>query len=193
SMKITLIITLCSMGLLLASCSEKCPAGDAGYSVIRSYAKESKKNELWHCTSIGGGFDYDRIRTLATSFEIDDPEVNIDEARVFFVNALEGFLTTINNDPNARPYLAHYPFTCNDVRFGVSFPYNTPLFTSNVNVAYVSIIYGKIYYRSYDKEADKLTDLCNEDYSEALKIVQGSKDSDAQIKITSSENPLPTT
>lgn len=171
-MKIILIITLCSMGIFLASCSEKCPAGDAGYAVIRSYAKESKKNELWHCTSIGGGFDYDRIRTLATSFEIDDPKVNIDGARVLFVNALEEFLTTINKDPQARPFLAHYPFTYNDIEFGLSFPYNTPLFTSKVNIAYVSIIYGKIYYRSYDKETERLTHIYKEDYSEALKIVR---------------------
>ncbi len=181
-MNTILVGFMCIIGLLFTSCSEKCPAGEAGYALIQSYAKKIKETEHWYCDGVGGGFDYDRIRVLGTGFEIDNPEVSVDEARVFFVKALEGFLDEINNDLKARPYLVHYPFTCDDVRFGISFPFNSPLFISDVNVASVTIINGKIYYDSYNKATGKLIDLYEEDYSEALKIVK-------ETQTFSSEHP----
>ena len=105
--------------------------------------------------------DYISYKTRLTS---------VDEARIFIVEKAEGYLKTINDCKEVRPYLHNYPFTADNISLSFSFydVQNKRLmapFLSRVNVNT-----GDIFYEMRDAQFPKGRDIHKETYNEALAI-----------------------
>lgn len=152
----------------LTSCLARDQGCQAGYKAINSYAKKMHKTEKWDLRSIGGFFD-NNIGSLALSFTAYK-EVDVAEARRMIVDGIENFLISVNQNEKTRHLLTHYPFTYNDIDFGIVFePEKEGL------VVHTAIVNNEICYWTVDpqKEGNNHVILHSEPYEEAYKIVMG--------------------
>jgi hypothetical protein len=139
--------------------------------LTQSFANEMKKEFGLVCIGNGGGMpdDVEEIQVIFTAYK----KVSIGEARKLEVAATERFLKIINDHEKIRPYLREFPFTPKRVQVCISFnKKNDTYYPGKNNVAYMSLINGKIYYRGYDADNQKLVDLFEEPYESALKIIK---------------------
>ena len=115
----------------------------------------------------------DDIRILDIDFD-SNRYVDISQARELMVSCSQEFLDQINSDEQIRPYLHNYPFTANNIHLGMSFvEKNSSKFIKPPYIAYVTLIKGIIYYTCDYNPLGALTDLYEEPYEEAVKIING--------------------
>lgn len=105
----------------------------------------------------------------------------IDEARQLYVRATEKFRTAVNQHQAIRPYLAEYPFPPQRARLVIRFDLGLQDYSGN-SVADVSIGHdGIIYYYKETTIPYKRIEIHHEPYVDALKIVEHTNLSDADI------------
>jgi hypothetical protein len=155
---------------LISSCTHRKSDTDAGCAAIFSYSKEMEKSQGWTLAGYGGSF-YNQISALSLSFTVNQ-RVDIEHGRRLFIKGLEGFLDKINRDKTLRSSLHHFPFTFKDIEFDLDFLDNRGRFFMGDCLAYISIIDGKICYKTNDPQNGKMISVLNEDYVDALKIVR---------------------
>lgn len=140
--------------------------------VIRSFAKVMKTEFGLQCCGSGGKMPHD-IEEFKVGFEINR-RATIEEARMFEVQATERFLKIINENEKIRPFLREFPFKANRVAVSISFNKKDNNPYTDGSVSYMSLIKGKIYYSAQEPKNEKLYDIFEEPYEEALKIVENS-------------------
>ena len=113
-------VLFCILIFFTNSCKEKCPARDAGYVVLNTYAKSYQKNENVNLEGIGGGFLDNHVNSLALDFS-SYKALNLEQARIFFISGANDFLRAIDRDLKIRPYLNDYPFPYKEIAFSISF------------------------------------------------------------------------
>lgn len=141
-------------------------------SIIQRHSGLMKREN--NLVLIGSGSSFpDSIHGFILDY-IAYKKLDIQQARIIFVKSTQHLLDMINSDQVIRPKLANYPFTEDNLEFRLSFLDNKGRYFEPPNVAYISIIDGKIYYSFYDNQKDRFIDEMDfvEPYSEALRIVQ---------------------
>lgn len=124
------------------------------------------------CYGSGGSF-LDGVKIISLSFSARDMNLTIDESRVLVVNTVEKLLKRVNDDERIRPHLEHFPFTSNGAEVSISFHDDNGERVGEDFVAYVSTNEkGRVYYSTYDHSAEKLKNLHEESYAEAVRIVR---------------------
>ena len=105
--------------------------------------------------------DYISYKTRLTS---------VDEARIFIVEKAEGYLKTINDCKEVRPYLHNYPFTATNLVLSFNFydKQDKPLMAPFLSEVYVNA--GRIIYEMRDTKSPIGRNIHKETYDEALAI-----------------------
>ena len=126
--------------------------------------------------TIGTGMSaYDMVRELYLSFQINK-SLDKKEARKLLVNCAQTFLKNINDSGEIRPHLYISPFTSKNIRVKVFFqnPDGGDIYYPAICV--VSLLDGKVYFRTEDKEnilQYKTEEV--ESFEEALGIVKNNR------------------
>jgi hypothetical protein len=140
--------------------------GDLARDIMNSYSIHLYKLRGLELAGSGGSMPAD-IKKITLQF--DSPlELDLVCARRLFIESAEGLLYIVNRDKKIRPYLHDYPFTCRNIGFGIGFMHKGK-WAKNNKIAYVSIVNSIVFYSIY---TEKLEDLYEEPYEEALRIVQ---------------------
>jgi hypothetical protein len=155
--------------IFIAGCSTE-PAYIQQVDKIRnSFTKEIEKTEGWYLSSFGGALmdDIKKIHLKYKAFE----RVDIAQARRLVVEKVEALLDKINADVIARPYLHNYPFSSDNLEFGILFEdKNTGHFFKPPAIAHARVMAGKMGYSIYNEQLDMFEIIYRESYEEALKI-----------------------
>lgn len=165
---------------LFSSCSPIPKHVQLARSAITSFSQEVFKTDQLVLEGYGGAMSED-IKTFTFFFE-SQKNVNLEEARILFVNILERFLHKINKDEEIRNFLHEYPISEKNIYLEIQF---SPI---NFNfhdryVIYVSIPNfnpysptSRVHYRTANRDRDSTEfSYYNETYGEALKIVTDHK------------------
>lgn len=141
----------------------------AAHRVMNSFTKKMEREGFHLCSS--GGAMMDDIKQITLDYEICQ-NVNVDEARIIFIKYAESLLEQVNSDIKIRPYLHNYPFTSENILFGISFckpdgnfadpPYIADVLLQNKN--------NRVFYSVHNKQTELLDDVYSESYEEALNI-----------------------
>jgi hypothetical protein len=143
---------------------------------MNSYAKELKRTKNLFAFGIGGSMNAD-VKILSPTY-ISSQKLNVDEARVLFIETVEGLVSKMNTDENIRPFLHDYPSTEKNTAIGIVFFDENNEFLQDDFIALISMLdngNGMIYYAIYNTETKKLEDCYEEPYEEALRIVKEQK------------------
>ncbi len=126
-------------------------------------------------------FDFDAsmvddIKEIEIDFEVVG-KTTIDEAREMFITINEKLIEMVNNHESIRPYLREYPFARTKVRISVDFcdKYGN----NNTDGSIACVLVGKndtIFYMSDTPNSRKYTDIFQEPYEKALKLVTSKKE-----------------
>jgi hypothetical protein len=117
------------------------------------------------------------VRVLSPVY-ISYQKLNIDDARAFYLEIVEGLINKANADEEIRPYLHNYPFTEKNMSIGLVFFNEKNDFMQDGFVASMTMLdneNGLIYYRIYHPETEMLETIYIEPYEDALKIVKEQK------------------
>lgn len=106
--------------IFLTSCTRFPPHEKAGYICINKHIKTMLNSEEWVPEAIGGSFYDDDIKVLTVRFIASAEEFDVDYLRSLMVKGVETFLNSINSNEELIPHLNHFPFTCNDLNYGIS-------------------------------------------------------------------------
>ena len=142
--------------------------------VAKSFRHSVKERYHLIPMSYGGSF-MGNISEISQTFRAMDKNYSIEQARELVINCSEDFLDRINQDEKIKPYLAQYPFPNNRIRMQISFYNKNRERVSSDNIALVGLGNDKIYYCIYDRESEKLVDIHEEMYEEAVRIVKEGK------------------
>ncbi len=138
--------------------------------ITKSYLKEFAKPHQLTLSSYGGAMAND-IQEIFLGFLSFDA-INVDEARILYVEMMEEYLKRVNNHEKVRPYLHEFPFGIDNIKLDIGFENNERKITRDGHVAMIFI--GRnhtIYYDAYDP-IKKFYSLHREPYEEALKLVK---------------------
>ncbi len=162
------------LGIFLISCGTTLSLGESqSMKVMTDFSQNYMKPQGFLLSGIGSAMP-DKIHELDVDYT-SSIYVNVEQARKLFIDNSQIFLNEINGDTILRPYLVEYPFTEKNIAFTLSFENERAQMYPPPYIAYVSIINSKIYYHFYLAEQEKLLNIHEETYQEALKIVRGVK------------------
>ena len=144
------------------SCTRTLPHAKAGYKSIHSHIDTMENSEDWLGSSIGGSFYDGDIKQLIVNFYVKTEEFNIEYARSLIVKGIETFLSSINENDQLIPHLNHFPFTYNDLDYGIS------VYTPEWKwLGYVFLVNGRLCFYEVN-EFDNLDKVHEEPYPKAL-------------------------
>lgn len=142
------------------------------YQIIDKFAqkvaKEFNITFLSYSTRLSEDLD-----KLYFDFTAHRKTTTIEQARELEVGVTEKLLEIINTDEKIRPFIKKHPITANRVEVIISFE-NKKNPQTDKNIEFAFHVRDKIFYAKPEGETKRLTDLTEETYEEALKIVQGS-------------------
>ncbi|MCH9625439.1 MAG: hypothetical protein S4CHLAM123_06130 [Chlamydiales bacterium] len=163
---------LCLLPILFTSCTIR----EANYCkmsnrIASSYAKEFAKPRELMLTGYGGAMMND-IQEVSLRF-LSFNALNVDEARVLYVEMMEEFLCRINRNEEIRPYLHNFPFEEDNLKLSIGFEDSNRKITGDGHVALMSIARDHIlFFAAYDPVKEEFYTLYEAPYEEALRIVQ---------------------
>ncbi len=134
------------------------------------FSNEMLQEEKFYLTRYGGGLRHD-IEMVCLGYRTKR-RATVEEARELFIKYSQKLLQRINEDEKMRPFLNQYPFTANDIEFGLSFVQKNNRPFTDGSVAYVSVVRGNIYYYRYDGGKRDFVEILKEPYQDALQHVQ---------------------
>ena len=139
-------------------------------SITDSYLRYLKKEHQIKCVGAGGGF-LSNVEEIFLALSSIENNVNVDRARVHYINFTEELLMRVNKDEKIRPYLSHYPFSEKGISLTLSFIVSEEE-PQKGYVSYMTFVNGKIIYAHDDPDSKKLEVFYEEPYEEALRIVR---------------------
>ena len=138
--------------------------------ITRQFAKEMEKEFGLLCIGSGGSMPHDveEIDVRLMSYQ----KASIEKARELEIKATEKLLTIINDEEKLKPFLREYPFQHARANVSIAFRKkdNTRFTDDSVTIVYQAR--GKLFFRTFDAENNRLIPLAEESYEEALKKVQ---------------------
>jgi hypothetical protein len=140
--------------------------------ITKNYLKEIAEPRGLMLSGYGGAMMND-IQSVTLRFFSSDA-LQVDEARVLYVEMMEEFLRRINCHEKIRSYLHVFPFEVDNIKLTISFLDSQGHTTSDGHVAMMFI--GRnhtIYFEAYDPIANDFYTLDKKSYEEARKIVIG--------------------
>ncbi len=142
------------------------------HQIVRNYVKEFAKPRRLMLSGSGGAM-MDDIQEVSLSFLSFDA-LNVDEARILYVEMMEEFLHRINCNEKIRPHLHNFPFEVDNIKLTISFLDSQGHTTRDGHVAMVFISRNHtIFYEAYNPITEDFYTLDKESYEEARKIVAG--------------------
>ena len=144
--------------------------------IVRSFAKEMKKDLGLVCIGSGGSMPYD-VEVIEVDFVLYK-KATIEDSRELEVKATEKLLKMINDHKKIRPYLREYPFASNRTNVSISFYKPNNEYHLDGSVAVVSHVKETVYYDKAEPTTTKkyateeLVDLYKEPYEESLRIIE---------------------
>lgn len=165
-MKISILLPLL---FTLLSCSSN-PAHIRAANKISSYFNK-KMIKSGYCQNLSGGAMRDDIKKFNLGF-ISNKVLNIEQARIEFIQALENLLSIINSDKEIRPFLHDYPFEAKNIYLSLVFKKTNGKYVDQPNISYVFLNTSKeeILYYIYDEECEKIVCYHQESYQDGLRI-----------------------
>lgn len=143
--------------------------------IIRTFAKEMKKDFNLLCIGEGGSMPYD-VESIEVSF-FAYRKATIEEARELIIKANQRLIEIINEHKKIRPFLREYPFTSKRAMLSISFKKKNNMRYTDGSVTLAFHVYNRakdrniIHYFKADPKTEDLVDLLVEQYDEALKLV----------------------
>lgn len=159
--------------IILTSCSQPPIHVRKAHKVMNSYTKIMKNEGFYH--ELSGGAMRGDIKEISLGYNICK-NLNLEQARLFFLNYSELLLNQINSNGDIRPFLNQYPFTAKNIFLSLSFHEPSGEFAYEPNIAYIFINTNneKIVYYIYNRNINKLECVYKEPYQDALRIYQES-------------------
>ncbi len=117
-----------------------------------------------------GGALMDEVNCIDREYS-SPKEATIAEARRLMVNEIQRLMILFNSDNVLRPYMHNFPMDQNNFHYGISFATSKNKPKHDKSVGYVFLLNGIIYYCALDLQQDRLTDLHEETFQDALRIV----------------------
>jgi hypothetical protein len=142
-------------------------------SITNSYLKEVAIPRKLMLSGYGGAMvgDIQSVTLRFLSYHV----LNVDAARILYVEMMEEFLVRINQNDKIRPYLHDYPFGIKNMELTIGFDDTNGDILGDGHVAHMFISRNDtLYYEAYNHETEKFYNLHKENYRDALKIVQDS-------------------
>ncbi|NGX41897.1 MAG: hypothetical protein K940chlam7_00171 [Chlamydiae bacterium] len=157
--------------LMCACCSAMSKDETRMHSIIQKHSVFMKRENKLMLAGSGGSFP-DSIHGFTLDY-VGYKKLDIEQARILFVRSTQGLLNMINSDEMIRPKLSNFPFTEDNLDFGIAFEdASKDNYVAQPYVAYVTLIKGDIIYAQFDREKDQFCNEYRESYSEALRIVR---------------------
>ncbi len=166
-MILSLLIVLPMAMVSCFAVGEHCQYAD---KVMHSYSKKVKKEKDLDAFGMGGEL-MSNVKSLYLKY-VSDSKITLDEARPLLVECIEDLLKEVNNNEKIRPYLNDYPFTAKNLEFGILFLDKSGEFIAEGCLAGVTSLKGKVYYRIWNVNKNRLEEIYEEAYEEALRIVR---------------------
>ncbi|HEY4831656.1 MAG TPA: hypothetical protein VIH61_03750, partial [Waddliaceae bacterium] len=113
------------------------------HQIIAQHEKVQKREYNLYLIGSGGGIP-DYVTNFSLYYILTD-KVEMPEARKIFVNNVEDLLQLINSNEQIRPYLSNYPFTINNLEFGLAFEDEFGKMQEPPYVANLSLINERIF------------------------------------------------
>ena len=144
--------------------------------IINSCAQEFRTEKGLFTIGTGGALMYNvkELDLMCESYQ----QVNTEEARKLVVECVNRILEKVNADEEIRPYLENFPFTANNIEFGILFfQKKDKHFVKDGFIASAGSLKGKLYYRVFDAtEPTTLNTIHEEPFEEGLRIVMQEND-----------------
>jgi len=141
-------------------------------SITKSYLVEVAVPRDLILNDYGGAMIGD-IKSISLSF-LSHHALNVDEARILYVEMMEELLNRINCHEKIRPHLHNFPFEEANIKLTISFINSEGRTVRDGHVALMSIAKDhKLYFAAYNLNTEDFYDLCEESYEEARRIVKG--------------------
>jgi hypothetical protein len=164
---------ICSFSFLLSAftCREPnyCKIVDC---ITKSYLKEIAAPRGLILSGYGGAM-MDEIQSVTLRF-FSSKALNVDEARVLYIEMMEEFLSRINCHEKIRPHLHTFPFGVDNIKLTISFVDSQGHTTKD---GYIALMYiGRnqdLLYRACNPDTEEFYSLHREPYAEACRIVEG--------------------
>jgi hypothetical protein len=140
--------------------------------ITKSYLKECAKPRHLMLSGYGGAMMNDIQEVFFSFLSLD--ALNVDEARILYVEMMEEFLQRINCHEKIRPHLHNFPFGIDNIKLDIGFEDSERKITQDGHVALMYI--GKnhdLLYRGCDPETEEFYTLHEESYEEAFRLVKG--------------------
>ncbi|HNA61670.1 MAG TPA: hypothetical protein PKW79_01145 [Rhabdochlamydiaceae bacterium] len=152
--------------------------------VVKALAKQIERDFGLICSGDGASAP-DCIRSLKVIF-ISHKQITIEQARELEVKATERLLHLINTNERMRPFLYIFPFPVPRAHISLSFQNRSGVHRHD-GIAHVYQAKGKIFYDNYNPKTERLVDLSEEPYEEAVSLVQGPSSEELLNQIRSIE------
>lgn len=165
-----LILLFC---VFFSSCTKVPPNEIAVNQQINSFAKQMERGKKLSLVATGGSSLNQRKRVFYLNFWTEK-KLNVDEARILFIQTAEDFLKQVNQNETLRPFLENYPVTIQNLELSIGF-FATHL--EHLSAQYVSEILsykGKIFYSSWSPEKNFYERIKIETWEEALQSAEAS-------------------
>jgi len=158
------------VGVFFQACSTKSKEEIAAYELMNSFIKVEKKENNLCLMGIGTSMP-DTIHKFNLTF-VTYQNLNVNQARILFINSTQKLLDRVNVNRQIRPYLNNYPFNAKNLDFTIMFEDIRGNFVNPPHIAFVSLTDGKIRYNINDPITDEFNKIHSETYEEALRIVR---------------------
>jgi hypothetical protein len=139
--------------------------------ITKTYLKECAKPRRLMLSGYGGAMMND-IQSVTLRFLSLDA-LNVDEARILYVEMMEEFLQRINCHEKIRPHLHNFPFEERNIKLSISFKEPDISIRRDGHVALMGIARDHLlYFAAYDPITEEFYTLHEEPYEEAFRLVR---------------------
>jgi hypothetical protein len=139
--------------------------------ITKKFLKECAQPRRLILSGYGGAMMND-IQEISLSFLSFDA-LNVDEARMLYVEIMEEYLQRINCHERIRPHLHNFPFEENNIKLSIGFEDSKRKITRDGHVALISIARDHLlYFAAYDPITEEFYTIHQEPYEVALKFVK---------------------
>lgn len=123
--------------------------------MTNDFKKSIKKKDVYAC-GIGGGSlgEITKISIFLVSYK----KLNLDGARLLYMECLEDLVNRLHSNKKLRPHLHTYPLTTDSLSFLLAFENRSGGIASHEYIGAVCCKKGKVFYATYDEENQKFYD-----------------------------------
>lgn len=134
------------------------------------YSYSSKMRKLGFSPELSGGAMIDDIQKINLGY-ITNKNLNLEQARLTYIERAEDLLAQVNSNEEIRPYLRNYPFQSKNIFLSIVFEKPNGDYVDPPNIAYIfNTTKGNVIYYIYDMQKEQIECIYEESYDEALRI-----------------------